>query len=335
LVTGNTDYLWLANPSCYVSAVATQEVYNTFDIGDRFGYYIDGGHGHCEIPSSQRPAIEAFVDRFLIGDTTVNTDIPTHPYPDIPTYYWTEWWGNGDPYFPLVDREGSEEVWIEAECATVGAAWNVRLDTAASNESYAVPKPGLNSETDWPADSGGYIYFPFTVSTDNTFYIFGRVNCSSADSYSLWRRLDDKSYERISGTRTDGWKWIELYRANLTAGEHTFALGYRLNDPKLDKICISDLVYRPGEKGEPAESICVPDTTTKFYSALEGLNTTGTHALGQNYPNPFYDITTITFEIFRHTYVSLKVYSSLGEEIAELAGKECSEPYQRHLLLYT
>jgi dienelactone hydrolase len=45
LVTGNTDYMWLANPSCYVSARATKEVYNTFGIGDRFGFYIDGGHG--------------------------------------------------------------------------------------------------------------------------------------------------------------------------------------------------------------------------------------------------------------------------------------------------
>ena len=80
LVTGNTNYEWLANPSCYVSARATQEVYNALGVGDRFGFYIDGGHNHCAIPESQRPAIEAFVDKFLLGDNNADTDIRVSPY---------------------------------------------------------------------------------------------------------------------------------------------------------------------------------------------------------------------------------------------------------------
>ena len=94
LVTGNTDYLWLANPSAYVSARATHEVYKTFGIGDRFGFYIDGAHGHCQIPAAQRPAIEAFVGKFLLGNKAVNTDVTTHPYPDSNHERWYEWWGN-------------------------------------------------------------------------------------------------------------------------------------------------------------------------------------------------------------------------------------------------
>jgi hypothetical protein len=46
--------------------------------------------------------------------------------------------------------------------------------------------------------------------------------------------------------------------------------------------------------------------------------------LGQNYPNPFSDKTTIEFEIQDNSYVSLKVYSLQGQEITELAGKEFS-----------
>src|SRR4029077_17392939 len=81
LVTGNTDYMWLANPSCYVSARAAKEVYKTFGVSDRMGFYIDGGHGHCAIPENQRPAIEAFVDKFLLGKAHVNTDTVTiNPY---------------------------------------------------------------------------------------------------------------------------------------------------------------------------------------------------------------------------------------------------------------
>lgn len=97
LVTANTDYLWLANPSCYVSAMAARQVWKTFGIGDRFGFYIDGEHPHCAIPAAEQPAIEAFVDKFLLDKKEVDTNVMIHPYNNVDHESWYKWWGTGKP----------------------------------------------------------------------------------------------------------------------------------------------------------------------------------------------------------------------------------------------
>jgi hypothetical protein len=94
LVTGNTDFYWLSNRSNYITSRATQRIYETFGIGDRFGFYIDGGHGHCVIPPEQAPAIEAYLDKFLLGDKSADTRVRVHPYPALDYRRWTAWWGD-------------------------------------------------------------------------------------------------------------------------------------------------------------------------------------------------------------------------------------------------
>lgn len=80
LVTGNPDYEWLADESGYACSKAAHEVWKALGVPDRFGFSIVGGHMHCQVPSSQIPEIEAFVDKFLLGKDSVNTNISTSPY---------------------------------------------------------------------------------------------------------------------------------------------------------------------------------------------------------------------------------------------------------------
>lgn len=93
LETGNTNYTWLSNRSNYISARATQRIYDTFGIGDRFGFYIDGGHRHCATLPAESPVIAAFVDKFLLGKTDVNTNIHVYPsdYDSLNYKRWTQW----------------------------------------------------------------------------------------------------------------------------------------------------------------------------------------------------------------------------------------------------
>ena len=44
----------------------------------------------------------------------------------------------------------------------------------------------------------------------------------------------------------------------------------------------------------------------------------------QNYPNPFNPITIIKFSIPQSSFVSLKIFTSLGEEVETLAAEELS-----------
>ena len=75
LLLGNPDYEWLSDPAMLVSAKAAKKVWNFFGIGDRFGWSIMEGHGHCQLPQSQFPEVQAFIDKFLLGRDTNTTDI--------------------------------------------------------------------------------------------------------------------------------------------------------------------------------------------------------------------------------------------------------------------
>jgi len=93
--TANTDFTWLSNPSAYVCGQACARVYQTFGIGDRFGFNVDGGHGHCSFPSDQESELQYFLNKFMLGQTNLSQTIRTYPgsYTSISLSRWYSWWG--------------------------------------------------------------------------------------------------------------------------------------------------------------------------------------------------------------------------------------------------
>ena len=75
LLLGNPDYEWLSDPAMLVSAKAAKKVWERFGIGDRMGWSIVSGHGHCQLPERQFPEVQAFIDRFLLGRDVNTSDV--------------------------------------------------------------------------------------------------------------------------------------------------------------------------------------------------------------------------------------------------------------------
>jgi hypothetical protein len=180
LETGNTEYYWLSNGSNYVAARATQKVYNALGIGDRFGFYIDGNHGHCATLPAEAPVIQSYVDRFLLGQSDTNTDVEVYPNPADTTDYgypivvadggyayyfpkldysrWTAWWGSNDPQFQDNWNTGGT---LQASLSNQPAfhpdntPWSLLAGRVGrqrpGRQSWRHPPGGLSVPAEWPS----------------------------------------------------------------------------------------------------------------------------------------------------------------------------------------
>jgi len=245
LVLGNPDYEWLADESGYVSCRAAHEVWKTFGVGDRFGFSIAGGHSHCSLPTSQRPEVEAFVDKFLLGKSNVDTKITKHPFDLVEHEIWYNGWAKGKSTFPALGGDGIETITIEAEFMKAGVDWEVVNSEEASGGKYVTIKSNLDSPQQAPEGDSGALTAPFTTTKDEKYTIYARVNCQSADDDSFWVRIDDGDYSAANGLQTNGWQWAKLVTLTPTPGKHELTIKYRENGALLDRIGITTFPFGP------------------------------------------------------------------------------------------
>ncbi|MDD5064167.1 MAG: hypothetical protein PHQ35_05335 [Phycisphaerae bacterium] len=71
----NTSHGWLCVQSCWQNGNITHKIWEALGIPDKMGFSGVGGHDHCVFPASQQPHVNAYVEKFLVGGGTADTNI--------------------------------------------------------------------------------------------------------------------------------------------------------------------------------------------------------------------------------------------------------------------
>ncbi|KAI0743357.1 hypothetical protein C8Q80DRAFT_1180503 [Daedaleopsis nitida] len=69
----NTDFVWLSPLSSFGCMTAAHTVWDALGVADHHGFEQVGGHAHCAWPSQLNTQLNAFFDRFLLGQNVSTT----------------------------------------------------------------------------------------------------------------------------------------------------------------------------------------------------------------------------------------------------------------------
>ena len=345
-VTGNPDYTWLSNPSCYVNSRAVAPVYSALGIPGRFGFSIVGGHTHCLVPGSQIPEIEAFVEKFLLGNDTVNTIIADTSY-DIDLTPWITW------TTPALSHGTSL---IEWPSLRYPSDLQTGLDTVITFR--------------WNKVQDAATYF-IQVSLDPTFTAIDRSDSTATDTVKTFTGLlkVKKYYWRVKVQSASGvglWSNVSSFVTITSPGKPQLINAVPVqDDPGFVTLTWNGVQYA----GQYAIQECADQTFTrlfrssstsdtviifsghsegqKYYWRVQAGNIAGSgpwsdvsdytfalteikeeagmpneYSISQNYPNPFNPTTTITFALPRAAQTTLVIYDLLGRAVQTLIRKE-------------
>jgi hypothetical protein len=178
-VSGNTDFTWLSNRSTYVTAKATQKIYEALGVSDRYGYWIDGNHGHCALGTGEQAAIDGFYKKFLLGQNVawdVHVAPLTSAFTSIDHERWYKWWGR-----PTV---------TPAQSFTI----NDKVENNAAAGTVTATDPDANTTLqDWRIDGGtGAAMFSINASTGEiTVSNKSLLDFENVQSYTLQVSVSD------------------------------------------------------------------------------------------------------------------------------------------------
>ncbi len=170
------------------------------------------------------------------------------------------------------------EYWLEAECATVGAAWEtIVTDRAAADQAVSAT---ASSRPSPPADvAASRVRFTLENPTGGDYSLFARVNAPSGQSDSYWVRVNDGEWYPWSRGFRQGqgfrWKRYPDGPVSLQAGTNTIDFAFREAGTQLDKLHLNTTGIRPpvtdfGATGTNCDAVAPPTFAFEAECAVRG-----------------------------------------------------------------
>jgi hypothetical protein len=181
----------------------------------------------------------------------------------------------------------------------------------SSNDGRIVNKP-LTA----PA---GYYHFKIEIVPVELISFYGSLDNNAVRlTWSTATEKNNRGFEvrraKVSSQESDDSRWdqIGFVEGN---GTTTLTHTYSFTDNLTDKNISSSYYYRLKQLDY--------DGSYEYSKEIEvSISAPFELSLEQNYPNPFNPVTTIKYAIPKNDFVSLRVYSILGENIAALVNEE-------------
>jgi hypothetical protein len=357
--TANPSYTWLSNPSCYVASNACKEVYTALGIPDRFGFSIVGNHSHCQVPDNQIPEIGAFVDKFLLGEDTVNTsnisdfpDTSGDNYSDIDLSPWITWTNptlsNDTTYFTTLAYPSNLQK--DVDTTNVAFIWS----KVAAAEKYFIQ---LSTDPTFPT-----VLRSDSTTTDTAITFTGflqgkiyywRVEVRSSAGLGPWSNVWNfttyvplPTMPQLIGAAPDSsqpgsvtfeWnkaQYADRYIIELSHVQSFSPLFYKDSTASDTFKSVSGLTiglkYYWRVQSENVEGLSPwsdSSLTLTDVKALKGREIPTEYSISQNYPNPFNPTTKIEFALPQSALTRIVMYDVLGREIQTLVNKELEAGY--------
>jgi hypothetical protein len=82
---------WLGIDSTYTAGSIAHRIWEAWGLADHMGYWQTGGHMHCRFPAEQRDILDAYVEKFLVGGGTGDTNMLRAENAQADVEYWMTW----------------------------------------------------------------------------------------------------------------------------------------------------------------------------------------------------------------------------------------------------
>jgi hypothetical protein len=228
---------------------------------------------------------------------------------DLWVYYGSVWDQSGSYGYTYVREVKSQvikpndEIYFELKEYVAGSSWYFtyyeRIDT-------------LNAKV--------YRFDEDSVQT-NQEYLIDDLRAELGDSINSHRFITDAPYSMIYSADTTFYQVETKYKIY----DSNFLIGYQYRLVKDFGLAFVLNTYDFGSdtrlfKGAVINGIVYGDTTITGIDDV--IKPVSIFSLSQNYPNPFNPITNIKYQIPNSSFITLKVYDILGNEIATLVNEE-------------